>query len=54
MAASDEDKTLEYEQKIFQTPREPQVYLPEFAEKLQQRANRVYVPPPPVTDPKRR
>lgn len=50
MASSNKDKTIDYDKQIYKKPEEPLVYLTEFAEKFHERANRAYIPPPPLTD----
>lgn len=50
MASSNNDKTIEYEKQIWKKPEQPKIYLPEFAVKLQEKANPTYIPPPPLTN----
>ncbi len=50
MAFSNNDEAMEYEKKIWKKPEHPKIYLPEFAEKLQEKANPIYIPPPPLTN----
>jgi hypothetical protein len=50
MASSNNDKTIEYDEEMYKKPNPAKVYLPEFAVKLQEKANRIYIPPPPLTN----
>jgi hypothetical protein len=54
MASSNNDESMEYEQKIPKKSDLAKIILPEFAEKLKEKANPVYIPPPPLKDPVRR
>ena len=54
MASSNNDDSMEYEKKIPKRPDPLKIILPEFAEKLKEKANPVYIPPPPLADPVRR
>jgi hypothetical protein len=49
MASSNNDKTMEHDKEIHKKPKLP-IYIPEFTHKLQEKANRVYIPPPPLTN----
>jgi hypothetical protein len=50
MASSNNGNTMEYEEEIRKKKDQAKVYLPEFAVKLKEKANRTYIPPPPLTN----
>jgi hypothetical protein len=53
MASSNSNKTGKDDKHMNKKP-EPIIYLPEFADKLQKKANQIYIPPPPLTNPEHR
>jgi hypothetical protein len=54
MARWNNDKAFDYEEELRKKKEQAIVYLPEFAVKLQEKANRVYIPPPPLANSEHR